>query len=60
LSTGPRILTVAICIAVGSVVGVRQPVTLGNKAVVATGLALSASPSRRTSLTTYIMTCFRA
>jgi EmrB/QacA subfamily drug resistance transporter len=40
LSTGVRILPVAICIAIGSVVGVRLSVTVGNKAVVATGLAL--------------------
>ena len=40
LSTGVRILPVAICIAVGSVVGVRLSVTIGNKAVVATGLLL--------------------
>jgi EmrB/QacA subfamily drug resistance transporter len=40
LSTGVRILPVATCIAVGSVVGVRLSVTLGNKSVVATGLAL--------------------
>ncbi len=40
LSTGLRILPVAICIAIGSVVGVRLSVTIGNKAVVATGLAL--------------------
>ena len=39
-STGLRILPVAICIAIGSVVGVRLSVTVGNKAVVATGLAL--------------------
>jgi EmrB/QacA subfamily drug resistance transporter len=40
LSTGVRILPVAICIAVGSVVGVRLSVTIGNKAVVAAGLLL--------------------
>jgi hypothetical protein len=40
LSTGVRILPVATCIAIGSVVGVRLSVTIGNKAVVATGLAL--------------------
>jgi hypothetical protein len=40
LSTGLRILPVAICIAIGSVVGVRLSVTVGNKAVVATGLFL--------------------
>ena len=40
LSTGVRILPVAICIAVGSLVGVRLAVTLGNKAVVATGVFL--------------------
>ena len=40
LSTGVRILPVAICIAIGSLVGVRLSVTVGNKAVVATGLAL--------------------
>jgi EmrB/QacA subfamily drug resistance transporter len=40
LSTGVRILPVAICIAIGSVVGVRLSVTIGNKAIVATGLAL--------------------
>jgi EmrB/QacA subfamily drug resistance transporter len=39
-STGLRILPVAICIAIGSVVGVRLAVTVGNKAVVATGLFL--------------------
>ena len=39
-STGLRILPVAICIAIGSVVGVRLSVTVGNKAVVATGLTL--------------------
>jgi EmrB/QacA subfamily drug resistance transporter len=41
-STGVRILPVAICIAIGSVVGVRLSVTVGNKAVVATGLILVA------------------
>jgi EmrB/QacA subfamily drug resistance transporter len=40
LSTGVRILPVAICIAIGSVVGVRLSVTIGNKVVVATGLFL--------------------
>src|SRR5262245_19547828 len=40
LSTGVRILPVATCIAVGSIVGVRLSVTVGNKAVVATGLLL--------------------
>jgi EmrB/QacA subfamily drug resistance transporter len=40
LSTGVRILPVAICIALGSIVGVRLSVTVGNKAVVATGLFL--------------------
>jgi hypothetical protein len=40
LSTGLRILPVAICIAIGSLVGVRLSVTVGNKAVVATGLFL--------------------
>jgi EmrB/QacA subfamily drug resistance transporter len=40
LSTGVRILPVAICIAIGSLVGVRLSVTVGNKAVVATGLLL--------------------
>jgi hypothetical protein len=40
LSTGVRILPVAICIAIGSIVGVRLAVAVGNKAVVATGLAL--------------------
>ena len=39
-STGLRILPVAICIAGGSVVGVRLSVSVGNKAVVASGLAL--------------------
>ena len=39
-STGLRILPVATCIAIGSVVGVRLAVTVGNKAVVATGLTL--------------------
>jgi EmrB/QacA subfamily drug resistance transporter len=40
LSTGVRILPVATCIAIGSLVGVRLSVTVGNKAVVATGLFL--------------------
>jgi EmrB/QacA subfamily drug resistance transporter len=40
LSTGVRILPVAICIAIGSIVGVRLSVTVGNKAIVATGLFL--------------------
>jgi EmrB/QacA subfamily drug resistance transporter len=40
LSTGVRILPVAICIAIGSVVGVRLAVAIGNKAVVAAGLTL--------------------
>jgi hypothetical protein len=40
LSTGVRILPVATCIAIGSLVGVRLAVGLGNKAVVATGLLL--------------------
>jgi EmrB/QacA subfamily drug resistance transporter len=40
LGTGLRILPVAICIAIGSVVGVRLSVTAGNKAIVATGLTL--------------------
>jgi EmrB/QacA subfamily drug resistance transporter len=40
LNTGVRILPVAICIAIGSVVGVRLSVTAGNKAVIATGLFL--------------------
>ena len=40
LSTGVRILPVAICIAIGSIVGVRLAVAFGNKAVVATGLLL--------------------
>jgi EmrB/QacA subfamily drug resistance transporter len=40
LSTGVRILPVAICIAIGSLVGVRLSVAIGNKAVVATGLLL--------------------
>ena len=40
LSTGLRILPVATCIALGSVVGVRLSVTVGNKLVVATGLFL--------------------
>jgi EmrB/QacA subfamily drug resistance transporter len=39
-STGLRILPVATCIAIGSLVGVRLAVGLGNKAVVATGLVL--------------------
>jgi EmrB/QacA subfamily drug resistance transporter len=39
-NTGLRILPVATCIAVGSIVGVRLSVTVGNKAVVATGLLL--------------------
>jgi EmrB/QacA subfamily drug resistance transporter len=40
LNTGVRILPVATCIAIGSLVGVRLAVGLGNKAVVATGLLL--------------------
>jgi EmrB/QacA subfamily drug resistance transporter len=40
LSTGVRILPVATCIAIGSLVGVRLAVGVGNKAVVATGLFL--------------------
>jgi EmrB/QacA subfamily drug resistance transporter len=40
LSTGVRILPVATCIAIGSLVGVRLAVAVGNKAVVATGLFL--------------------
>jgi EmrB/QacA subfamily drug resistance transporter len=40
LSTGVRILPVATCIAIGSLVGVRLSVAIGNKAVVATGLFL--------------------
>jgi hypothetical protein len=40
LNTGVRILPVAICIAIGSLVGVRLSVGIGNKAVVATGLLL--------------------
>jgi EmrB/QacA subfamily drug resistance transporter len=40
LSTGLRILPVATCIAIGSIVGVRLSVAIGNKAVVATGLFL--------------------
>jgi hypothetical protein len=40
LSTGARILPVAICIAVGSLVGVRLAVGIGTKAVVAPGLLL--------------------
>jgi EmrB/QacA subfamily drug resistance transporter len=40
LSTGVRILPVATCIAIGSLVGVRLSVGVGNKAVVATGLFL--------------------
>jgi EmrB/QacA subfamily drug resistance transporter len=40
LSTGLRILPVATCIALGSLAGVRLSVTVGNKAVVATGLFL--------------------
>jgi hypothetical protein len=39
-STGLRILPVATCIAVGSLVGVRLAVGVGNKAVIATGLLL--------------------
>ena len=39
-STGLRILPVATCIAIGSLVGVRLSVGVGNKAVVATGLLL--------------------
>jgi EmrB/QacA subfamily drug resistance transporter len=40
LNTGVRILPVAISIAIGSLVGVRLSVAVGNKAVVATGLFL--------------------
>ncbi len=40
LSTGLRILPVAICIAIGSLAGVRLAVDIGSKAVVATGLLL--------------------
>ena len=40
LNTGVRILPVAMCIAVGSLVGVRLSVSVGNKAVVATGVFL--------------------
>jgi EmrB/QacA subfamily drug resistance transporter len=40
LSTGVRILPVATCIAIGSLVGVRLAVGVGNKAVIATGLFL--------------------
>jgi hypothetical protein len=40
LSTGVRILPVATCIAIGSLVGVRLAVAVGNKAVIATGLFL--------------------
>lgn len=40
LSTGVRILPVAGCIAVGSILGVKLAVTIGNKIVVATGLAM--------------------
>jgi EmrB/QacA subfamily drug resistance transporter len=40
LGTGVRILPVAISIAVAAVLGTRLAVTLGNKAVVASGLAL--------------------
>jgi len=38
LSTGVRILPVATCLAIGSLLGVRPAVAIGNKAVVATGL----------------------
>lgn len=41
--TGLRILPVAVSIAVASVVGTRLAVNIGNKAVVATGLALWAA-----------------
>ena len=40
LSTGLRILPVAVCIALGSLVGVRMAVRLGNKVVVAGGLSM--------------------
>jgi len=40
LSTGVRILPVAVSVAVGSIVGVKLSVAFGNKAIVATGLAL--------------------
>jgi len=39
-STGLRVLPVAISVAVGSIAGVRLSVRLGNKAVVAAGLAM--------------------
>jgi EmrB/QacA subfamily drug resistance transporter len=40
LSTGVRILPVATCLAIGSLLGVRLAVAIGNKAVVTTGLFL--------------------
>jgi EmrB/QacA subfamily drug resistance transporter len=40
LSTGVRILPVAGCIAIGSILGVKAAVAIGNKIVVATGLAM--------------------
>jgi EmrB/QacA subfamily drug resistance transporter len=43
LSTGARILPVAVCIAVASVVGARLAPRIGTRAVVTTGLALFGS-----------------
>jgi len=40
MSTGVRILPVAVCIGIGSLLGVRFAVRAGNKVVVATGLAM--------------------
>jgi EmrB/QacA subfamily drug resistance transporter len=40
LSTGLRLLPVAICVGIGSGVGTQLAVKVGNKAVVSTGLAL--------------------
>lgn len=42
LGTGVRILPVAFCLGAGSLIGVRLAVNAGNKAVVATGLAMVA------------------
>ena len=43
-STGLRLLPVAMSIAVASVLGTKVAVRIGNKAVVAAGLALWAQP----------------
>jgi EmrB/QacA subfamily drug resistance transporter len=40
LGTGVRVLPVAVCVAVGSILGVKLSVAFGNKAIVATGLTL--------------------